>query len=1193
MSIEKLSVNVASVILKKLVSTISQDIGILGVESDLKKLKTTLEMIEAVTFDAEQKQIKDAAVGLWLRRLKDVAYDVDDVLDELSYKAMYQSEKGRKRDKVRNFVSASNPLAFRIKMSRKIKDINIKLDGIASDTVRFFLEPTSSNGTAHDLNIEQRNRETMSFVGEMKIVGRENDKSHIVRALLNTSSLISSSVNFSQQEKLSVMSIVGMGGLGKTTLAQLVYKDHSTVRNFEPRIWVCVSDDFDIYKILISIVESITQNKCDDFSNIEVLVGKVHEKLAGNKFLLVLDDVWHENIEDWEKLRGILGVGAEGSRILVTTRKHQVASITETLIPPYTLQVLTQNECWSIIKSKAFSFGGAVETPTMANIGEEIATKCAGLPLAANFLGSLMRLKKTELDWLSIRDSDVLDTPENQNRINLILKLSFDNLPSHLKQCFSYCCVFPKGWEIKRENLIQLWMAEGFLQPSHRSSKRSTEDIGNDYFQDLLSSSFFQDVEKDALGEMQLCKMHDLVHDLAQSVFGSHEFMSVNASELGNISETRRLQLVLDDNSSKTFVKVLHNSTKLRSVFFLKNKYLRVEDLVNNKYLRVICLLGVHSMKIPSSAFRFKHLRYLDLSHSEVEEVEDASVSQLYNLQTFVLHRGVNVQNILKDIGSLKNLRHLDLSYSDIVVLPDSIGLLSNLQTLNLRRCNLNGLPVSFQRLNHLSQLDVSLTNITNLDSITEVENLRKLNFTYCKRLKALPGDFGRLTRLRCLDLEGSNIKVLPESCISSLCSLEIVELGSECKLPKEINNWPKLRRLTHNNWKDEMPRGIKTLTLLEVLRSYKVRKDDDSGIKELAGLNFLQVLWIHNLENVRGGKEGAERAKLKDKHNIQDLLLCWDYRGTSDSNVLEGLQPHPNLKKLEIKEFKGTEFPRWLSDCLPNLVRLDLTNCKSSENLPALGMLPSLRELKLARMNAVECLGHEFYHHEDETGEDGEERSSSVGSFITLFPSLIELDLYCMENLEEWVAPPPPYISFPVLETLSIECDKLGSTPDTFPSLKKLTLEAATFQLVISMASRDLMSSLTSICLKDSPEVQYFPLDVLLNNNIIQSLKIQCCDNFRGFILLDRDDDMNEYESLSEFPENYCTMGNNSLRSLLLDRCPEIIVLPDLRSWTSLRKLGIMGCDELVESLPYDLKSLDFIEKLSFDHADLGLFYF
>ncbi|XP_026381381.1 putative disease resistance protein RGA3 [Papaver somniferum] len=153
-------------------------------------------------------------------------------------------------------------------------------------------------------------------------------------------------------------------------------------------------------------------------------------------------------------------------------------------------------------QSKAFSFGGAIETPAMTNIGQEIATKCAGLPLAANFLGSLMRLKKTELEWLSIRDNDILNTPENQNKTNLILKLSFDNLPSHLKQCFSYCCVFPKGWEIKRETLIQLWMAEGFIQPSHRDCKRSIEDIGNDYFQNLLSSSFFQDVEKDKLGDI-------------------------------------------------------------------------------------------------------------------------------------------------------------------------------------------------------------------------------------------------------------------------------------------------------------------------------------------------------------------------------------------------------------------------------------------------------------------------------------------------------------------------------------------------------------------------------------------------------------------------------------------------------------------------------------------------------------------
>ncbi|XP_026381391.1 putative disease resistance RPP13-like protein 1 [Papaver somniferum] len=317
---------------------------------------------------------------------------------------------------------------------------------------------------------------------------------------------------------------------------------------------------------------------------------------------------------------------------------------------------------------------------------------------------------------------------------------------------------------------------------------------------------------------------------------------------------------------------------------------------------------------------------------------------------------------------------------------------------------------------------------------------------------------FGKLTRLRCLDLDGCNIEKLPESCISGLCNLEIVDLGWECELPKEINNWPKMSSLSHNKGKDGMPRGIEKLTLLEVLKSYKVRKEEVSrinnfsGMEELAGLNSFQVLWIHNLENVRGGKEGAERAKLNDKQHLRELDLCWGYgdvkrTSNSDGMVLEGLQPHPNLKELEINEFKGLKFPRWLSDFLPNLVKLDLTNCKYSEKLPALGMLPSLRELNVVRMNAVKCLGNEFYHQVDVTDEDGEDSSSSVGSsrMMTLFPSLTELHLYCLENLEEWVSLPPPYISFPVLEYLKIECGKLISTPNSFPSLKELTLDGTT----------------------------------------------------------------------------------------------------------------------------------------------------
>ncbi|XP_026400868.1 putative disease resistance protein RGA3 [Papaver somniferum] len=253
-------------------------------------------------------------------------------------------------------------------------------------------------------------------------------------------------------------------------------------------MWVYVSDDFDMEKVLRDIMEPIAGNKYDSGSNVDVLVRHVRANLKDKKYLLVLDDLWSDEIEKWDKLKSFLMDGAEGSTVLVTTRKFHVARSLQGNIPPYHLKHLSADDCWSIIKERTFSPGG--ENPRMVQIGKEIANKCSGLPLAAKMLANIMHSKKGESEWVGIRESDVLDRPEFQSTILPIIKLSYDDLPSMLKQCFSYCSIFPRGWEMNRETLIQIWMAEGFLLPSREGI--NMEDIGDEYFNNLLCHSLLQ-----------------------------------------------------------------------------------------------------------------------------------------------------------------------------------------------------------------------------------------------------------------------------------------------------------------------------------------------------------------------------------------------------------------------------------------------------------------------------------------------------------------------------------------------------------------------------------------------------------------------------------------------------------------------------------------------------------------------------
>ncbi|OVA03041.1 Leucine-rich repeat [Macleaya cordata] len=637
---------------------------------------------------------------------------------------------------------------------------------------------------------------------------------------------------------------------------------------------------------------------------------------------------------------------------------------------------------------------------------------------------------------------------------------------------------------------------------------------------------------------------------------------------------------ILDDFSNDQYMRREMHSLKHKSFF------------ITNKYLRVLNLSGSLGKVIPTSIAKLNHLRYLDLSYSNVDSVlHHQIISSLYNLQTMVLHHCKQVLKLLENIGSLKNLRHLDLSQIDeLEILPDSITNLYNLRTLDLSyNFGLEALPTNVGALKHLRCLDISSIGISELpDSITKLYNLRMLKLSI---LQELPRDIGELKHLRCLDLSCTEIKELPESC-TKLNNLEMVNLGRECKLPKDIRNWTKLRSFVHRReLHDEMPRGIGRLTCLETLCSYLVRNKDVMepnclGIEELEGLNLLRELVIRNLEHVRDQID-AKRANLKGKQNIHRLNLYWsinfneeeeeeDELNEQQSVVLEALQPHPNLKVFTIDRFMGSKLPTWMgvssSNCLSNLVELHVIKCCRCDQLPALGQLPCLRYLAISGMDDLKYLGNELYGiGGGESSVVGEKEAAAAAA--TSFPSLIELSISEMKNLEEWVAPPPTaaaaVTSFPCLETIEIySCPKLRITPTLFPSLKELRVDASNYNAISSIV-RDL-TSLTSLHLDKLPELIFVDSrGVHQNNNLLQDLEIYGCRNFQGFRV-----DGDKFEDKNDDDEALSTslhLNISSLRSLVIRGCPALTLLPDIPGLTSLRGLTIQNCGECLKSLPYN----------------------
>ncbi|RVW87706.1 putative disease resistance protein RGA4 [Vitis vinifera] len=340
---EQIPFTIAENLLMKLGSTAFQEIGLMyGIRKELSKLEDTLSTIKAVLLDAGEPQERNRAVSTWVRRLKEVVNDADQLLDDFAAEDLRRKThtQGRFVGQVSDFFSSSNHIAFRVKMGHRMKDIRERLDEIAKDISMFKFVPRV-------VQVENRKKsETHSFVLASEIVGREKDKEKMIGLLM--------------QEHLSMVAIVGIGGLGKTTLAQVVYND-------------------DEKKLL-------------------------RKSLDGKRYLLVLDDVSNEDSEKWDQLRLLLTIGAHGSKILVTTRSARVASVMG-INSPYNLEPLGEESSWDLFRSLAFKGGEEKARPNLVKIGKEIVKSCNGVPQVIRHVAQMLHSKTEESQWFYVKNS--------------------------------------------------------------------------------------------------------------------------------------------------------------------------------------------------------------------------------------------------------------------------------------------------------------------------------------------------------------------------------------------------------------------------------------------------------------------------------------------------------------------------------------------------------------------------------------------------------------------------------------------------------------------------------------------------------------------------------------------------------------------------------------------------------------------
>nr|XP_009794776.1 PREDICTED: putative disease resistance protein RGA4 [Nicotiana sylvestris]XP_009794777.1 PREDICTED: putative disease resistance protein RGA4 [Nicotiana sylvestris]XP_009794778.1 PREDICTED: putative disease resistance protein RGA4 [Nicotiana sylvestris]XP_009794779.1 PREDICTED: putative disease resistance protein RGA4 [Nicotiana sylvestris] len=568
----------------------------------------------------------------------------------------------------------------------------------------------------------------------------------------------------------------------------------------------------------------------------------------------------------WSRLKNMLIGGAKGSKILVTTRSVVVVEVSGS-VRQHKLGDLSKEEARALFEKMAFECAKESENSSLVEIGKEILKKCGGVPLAIRSIGSLLRLKRTEDEWIYFKNQDLSSITRGGDRVMAILRLSYNHLPRHLKICFAYCSLFPKDFRIDRVDLIDMWITQGFIQ-STTSNRDNVEDVANSYFVDLLRRSFFQEIEEKSFP--QFYKMHDLIHDLAKEV-ADREFFCITKTEDTEIvpEQVLHASCLFQINGSLAFPEPFYaKHMKLRTFIYLNGSPYSVMSnsmlermLASFECLRVLHLCHLQIKILPQSLGALKHLRYLAISSRSIVTLPN-SITKLHNLQVLKLVNCIKLKKLLRDIWRLVSLRSLICSWC--------------------------------QSLTHIPPGLWQLASVTHPPGLWQLASVTHLDFDGCGSLEDMPPGIGQLISLRTL----TSFVVGKESCISGLGSDKLDELKSLADLGNRLHiKFMGRARAIGERIPTDIVKRMKHLRKLFLEFEYG-NQEDDTG----ADLIMLEALQPHqNIESLQiENYSGSRFPSWLMVDNLGLLLPKLVYLYIRDCHKCQKLPPLWRLPSLE-----------------------------------------------------------------------------------------------------------------------------------------------------------------------------------------------------------------------------------------------------------------------------------------------------